>query len=275
MEQVTREDLKQTIRQYGLIKGNEGINEALIDRVATIIFREFEVQKLIPLQLAGGPIDLTNFGSNQTSDNFLKRETAAEVAAAAPSSPRTDSAPVSSEIATVVASPVGGPSRVPRPPKTPEEQAQEVEAEMKRPLSKPEELSGRKLRDGQIAPATAQRSHFQKVIKGVTDKQSEALAERASERASVREEVSEEIHQREQSPMLGESLDEVEVQEETGVDSIVDLHDTDLKGLFPPEIGPVSNPKDARALMSALPKRLDSDQDPSQRGKQRSIRRVD
>jgi hypothetical protein len=271
MEHVTREDLKQTIRQYGLIKGNEGINEALIDRVATIVFREFEVQKLIPLQLAGGPIDLSNFGSNQTSDNFSKRETATEVVAAAPSFPRTEMVPVSSEIATVVASPVGSPSRAIRPPKTPEEQAQEVEAEMKKPLSRPEEPSGRRMRDGQIAPSTAQRSHFQKVIKGVTDRQSETLAERAS----AREDVSEELHQREQSPMLGENLDFVEVQEETGVDSIVDLHDTDLKGLFPPEVGPVSNPKDARALMNALPKRLDSDQDPSQRGKQRSIRRVD
>lgn len=270
MEQVTREDLKQTIRQYGLIKGNEEINEALIDRVATIIFREFEIQKLIPLQLAGGPIDLTNFGSNQTSDNLLKRETATEVVAAAtPFSPKTDSVPVSSEIASVVSPPVREPSQALRPPKTPEEQAQEVEAEMKKPLSKPEELSERKLRDGQIAPATAQRSHFQKVIKGVTDRQSEALAERASERVSV------ETHQREQSSILEEGLDEVEVQEETGVDSIIDLHDTDLKGLFPPEIGPISNPKDARALMSVLPKRLDSDQDPLQRGKQRSIRRVD
>lgn len=166
---------------------------------------------------------------------------------------------------------MGGSSRATRPPKTPEEQAQEVEAEMKRPLPRPEEPTGKRLRDGQIAPATAQRSHFQKVIKGVVDRQSETLAERAS----AREEVSDEgVRQIDQIP-TNEGFDEVEVREETGVDSIVDIHDSDLKGLFPPEIGVISNPKDARALMSSLPKRLDSDQDPSQKGKQRSIRRVD
>lgn len=270
MEQVTHEDLKQTIRQYGLIKGNEEINEALIDRVATIIFREFEIQKLIPLRLAGGPIDLSNFGSGQTSDNLLKRETVT-AAAITPSSLEINSASVSSESTTVDPLFTGNPSRVLRPPKTPEEQMREVEAEMRKPLPKPEVLSERRLKDGQIAPVTIQRSHFQKVIKGVIDKQSEALAERAL----ARQETSEENHRREDSSTLGENLDEVEVQEEAGVDSIVDLHDTDLKGLFPSEIGPVGNPKDARALMNVLPKKLDSDQDPLQRGKHRSIRRVD
>jgi hypothetical protein len=234
---TSSEELKQVILQYGLIKGNDQINTLLVDRVVAILLREFELKRLNPVELVGGPIDLS--------------------ASTKPTSSSSDSAPAKNDTGTEAQTPS-------RPKKSLEEQMAETKEAMARPLERPNNPpASQRLREGQTAAPSPQLSHFQGVIHKVTDSQSSVPRRDSSARSLSG------------SGDANSEESDVEVDEsDSGVEGIVDVNDTDLAGLFPSGPPVVTNAKDAAALRRVLPKTLDSDEDPGERGKQRSIRRM-
>lgn len=264
-ESVPIEDIKNVLRQYVLIKGNDAINETLIDRVSHIMLREFEVRPLSPFVLQGGPIDLSSFGG-QTQQSQPTQEAAP--VAAAPTSPRSRMTSGSSDTADVGASPV----KQVRPPKSHEEQIEEVEAARQTaapPVPSEEERASMRPAEGQRAVPTAQQSHFSDVINKVTAK----IPDNARKSGALPQDYDEMVEESLNDQMGGE---EIEVSEEGGSEHVVDVSDTDLQGIFGDVQGaaPV-NPKDALALQRALPRRLDDSSEGQTQGKNRSISRVE
>lgn len=262
---VSVDEIKDVLRQYVLVKGNDAINEALVDRVAKIMLREFDVISLSGLSLGGGPIDLSNL---TTADS---REQAQEVIAAAPSSPRDRVGSVSSEAADVVASPV----KQARPPKSHEEQVQEVEAERHSPpppIPNEEERLKSRPAEGQRAVSTAQQSHFHEVINKVTAK----IPDSAKRSGALPQDYDDMVEESLNDQVGSVDEEVVEVSEGSeGSEQVTDVSDTDLQEMFGSPGETIANPKDAIALQRALPRRLDDSSEASTQGNNRSISRIE
>lgn len=262
VNQLSLDELKQIFRQYGLIQGNNQLNEMLISRVASILRRECKVERLVPFDLQDGPIDLSTFLSYKSQS-----ESAAVDVIATPMSSRKVPISGSSETAPVAI----GTARQTRPAKTHEEQVQEVNAAIHAPApevpSEVERVRNKPL-DGARAASSQQQHHFQSVIQKVQASIPDS-AKRSGALSKAYEELTEGISEEE---------GDLEVKEEiSGQTAAINVEDTDLSEMFSDSIvssgSPVEKMRAEIELQKALPKKLDSSE-PSARGKNKSITRV-